>query len=351
LVYLGSYCRSVHQLYDCGMNAPRCTAEDYIQFLASSPIAFSCAEAARVQPVSACAPAHDSFNRLLHRLEPDPETLWEEARPTVVLNRGVLVFDDSTLDKLSAKHIELVTRHWSGKHKDVVRGINLITLLWSDGDRKIPCDYRIFDKGRDGLTKNDHFWEMLLMAKARGFAPRCVLFDSWYASLENLKQVRDFGWIWLTRLKGNRQVTPDDRVKRELDAVAIAAGGTVVHLQGYGMVRVFRIDARDGVAEYWATNDLGMDAGARKHYAELSYAIENYHRDLKQNCGVERCQARSAVAQRNHIGMALRAFLRLEWHFFTTGVSGYETKRSLVREAVRSYLAAPWLTLPKLATA
>ncbi len=121
-------------------------------------------------------------------------------------------------------------------------------MLWTDGDRKIACDYRIFDKDRDGLTKNDHFWEMLLMAKARGFAPRCILFDSWYASLENLKQVRDYGWIFLTKLKGNRKVTPEDRRKRELDEVAISASGTVLHLQGYGMVRVFRIDAPNGVA-------------------------------------------------------------------------------------------------------
>jgi len=278
-VYLRTYCRLVHQPYDRGMNAPRCTAEDYIQFLASSPRAFSCAEAGRVQPASPLAPHHDSFNRLLHRLEPEPEILWEEVKPLVVLNQGVLVLDDSTLDKLFAQKIDLVTSHWSGKHKDVVRGINLITLLWTDGDRKIPCDYRIFDKDRDGLTKNDHFWEMLLMAKARGFAPRCVLFESWYASLENLKQVRDFGWIFLTRLKGNRKLTPDDRCKRELDEVAIAAAGTVLHLQGYGMVRVFRIDAPDGVAKSWATNDLGMDAGTRQHYGELSFAIEMFHPD------------------------------------------------------------------------
>jgi putative transposase len=35
-------------------------------------------------------------------------------------------------------------------------GINLITLLWTDGDRKIPRDYRFYDKA-DGRTKNDHF--------------------------------------------------------------------------------------------------------------------------------------------------------------------------------------------------
>jgi DDE superfamily endonuclease len=332
------------------VNAPRCVPDNYIHFLVAAPGPVSCTEAARVQPRSPFAPAHDSFNRLLNRLEPDPEELWREAEPAVEKRRGLLVIDDSTNDKPFAKHIDLVTRHWSGKHKKVVRGINLITLLWTDGDRKIPCDYRLYSKA-DGKTKNDHFWEMMLMAKGRGFSPECVCFDGWYASLENLKQVRDFGWKWLTRLKGNRSVTPGDGRRRALDEVAVSADGTALHLTGYGSVLVFRFFAKDGVAEYWATNDLGMSPGVRRHHAEVSFAIENYHRELKQFCGVERCQVRSERAQRNHIGMALRAFLRLEWHFFTTGVSAFEAKLGLVRDAVRSYLARPAFPLPTCPTA
>src|SRR3954453_20610587 len=226
------------------MNAPRCTDQDYIQFLIASPGPVTCTEAARVQPPSPFAPAHDSFTRLLHRLEPEPEELWQEAEPLVEKAQGFLVIDDSTLDKLYAKKIELVTRHWSGKHHKPVRGINLITLLWTDGDRKIPCDYRIYSKAA-GKTKHDHFWELLLTARARGFSPQYVLFDSWYARLENRTPIRDHGWLWLTRLKGDRVFSPADRITRSLDEVAVSASGTVLHLRGYGMVKVFRIDAPD----------------------------------------------------------------------------------------------------------
>jgi hypothetical protein len=332
------------------MNAPRCTEFEYINFLVATPRTCSCTEAARVQPDSPDAPAHDSFTRLLQRLEPDSEALWAEAMPLVVRRRGVLVIDDSTLDKPYARKIDLVTHHWSGKHREVVSGINLITLLWTDGDRKIPVDYRI-DSKADGKTKNDHFWEMMLMAKGRGFTPEYVLFDGWYASLENLKQIRDHGWRWITRLKANRKVTPDDRITRPLDEVAFGVDGKVVHLRGYGLIRVFRTDDPDGVAEYWASNDLGLEAGMKQHYAELSFAIENYHRDLKQSCGVERCQVRSERAQRNHIGFSLRAFLRLEWHFFTTGISGFEAKLRIIRKAVQGYLENPLMGLPKPRTA
>jgi len=332
------------------MNAPRCDEFDHLNFLVAAPGPVSCTEAARVQPERPDGPAHDAFTRLLNRLEPDPEALWAEAEPLVEKGRGVLVIDDSTLDKPYARHRSLVTRHWSGKHKKPVRGINLISPVWTDGDRKIPVDYRVYD-AHDGKTKHDPFWEMLLMARGRGFTPECVLFDNWYASTGNLKQVAHYGWRWLTRLRGDRVVSPDDRVARKLDEVAVSAAGTVLHLRAYGLVKGFRIDAPDGDTEYWATNDLEMGPEMRRYYAEVSFAIENYHRELKQNCGVERCQARSQRAQRNHIGLAIRAFLRLEWHFFTTGVSGFAAKLGLVREAVRTYLARPFINLPTVPTA
>jgi hypothetical protein len=228
------------------MNAPKVGPDDYIQFALATPRAYSAAEAARVQPDRPDPPAHDAFTRLLHRLEPDPGELWAEAAPQVRPADGLLVLDDSTLDKPYARSIELVTRHWSGKHKAVVKGINLVTLLWTDGDRHVPCDYRLYDKA-DGLTKNQHFAAMLRAAKARGFAPRCVAFDGWYSSLDNLKLVRECGWHWLTRLKSNRLVNPDRQGTRALRDTAVAAGGTEVWLQGYGLVKVFGIATPDGV--------------------------------------------------------------------------------------------------------
>lgn len=322
-------------------NAVKCRDTDYIDFLIASPRHFSCTEAARVQPESGHEPAHDAFTRLLRRLEPDPETLWAEARPMVHARGGILVIDDSTLDKHYSREIGLVGFHWSGKHRRVVRGISLITAVWTDGDRIVPVDYRIYDKAGDGLTKNDHFLAMLAAAKARGFEPGCVVMDIWYASLANLKAIRGHGWKFLTQLKGNRRVDLARAGYRAVSETAIDEAGTVVHLEGFGSIRVFKVVSRDGDIEYWATNDLGMDHLARLAYGEWAWGIENYHRGLKQCCGVERSQARLSRAQRNHIGMAIRAFLRLERHFYATGISWYEAKAEIIRGAVRAYIARP----------
>jgi putative transposase len=327
------------------MNAPKCGPTDYIDFLVATPGAVSATEAARVQPGGSAPPAHDAFTRLLHRLEPDPATLWAEAAPLVRRAGGALVLDDSTLDKPHAHKMGLVTRHWSGKHRRVVQGINLVTLLWTDGEALIPCDYRLHDKASDGLSKNDHFRALLATAKARGFAPEAVVFDSWYAGLANLKAIRGHGWRWVTQLKANRLVNPDGRGNRPLGECPIGAAGTRVHLQAYGFILVFLIVLPDGGREYWATSDLALGELARLKYAEWAWGIELYHRGLKQHCGVERAQVRAARAQRNHIGCALRAFLRLEQHRLVTGVSWWEAKTSLLREAVRGHLARPRYTL------
>jgi putative transposase len=334
------------------MNPPRCNPLDYINFLLATPGVVSATEAARVQPSKLNAPAHDAFTRLLHRLEPDPEALWQEARPFVGTQGGLLIVDDSVLDKPYAKHMGLVGRFWSGTHRRVVAGINLVTLLWTDGDGLWPTDYRLVDPAAGkAVTKNDLFRGMLATAQQRGLRPRCVCFDSWYSGKDNLKAIRALGWTFLTQVRCNRRVNLDRQGNRAIQELAIAAGGTVVHLEGFGLVKAFRIVASNGHTEHWITNDLDMDELQRLALAEQAWGVEEYHRGLKQHCGVEAAPARHKQAQANHIGCAIRAFLRLEYHRFTTGVSWFEAKMEVFREALRRYLAAPLLILPSPSTA
>jgi hypothetical protein len=334
------------------MNAPRATAEDYIDFLIATPRVATATEAARVQPDRPNAPAHDAFTRLLARLGPEPAALWDEVRPHVTRSGGVLVADDTVLDKPYAHKMGLVAPFWSGKHQRVLRGISLVTLAWTDGDAVFPTDYRLVDKaGEPDINKNDHLRAMLATAKARGFAPACVCFDAWYSGLDNLKAVRGHGWHFLTQVRSNRRVNPDRSGNRPIERCDIAPTGTTVHLEGFGLVKAFRIAARDGGTEHWITNDLAMTDLDRLALADRAWQIEEYHRALKQCTEVERCQARLARSQRSHVGLALRAFVRLEYHRFRTGVSWFEAKWGIVRDAVRAYLTRPRYRLPDAASA
>jgi hypothetical protein len=323
------------------MNPPKCNEEDYINFVIATPRVVTATEAERVQPIEENAPSHDAFTRLLTRLEPDADTLRCEASTQIELENGLLVVDDSTLDKPYSANNDLVYRHYSGKHGEVVSGINLISLVWTDGDRAVPTDYRVFDKDTDGKTKNDHFEEMLLEAHRRGFQPSMVCFDGWYSSIENLKLIRGLGWHFLTRLKPNRQVNPEGTGLKPISEIEISELGTVVWLKGFGMVKVFRLIDTDGNAQHWATNKIETGDLERVKYASFSWQIEQYHRGIKQFCLIERAQCRRRRPWLNHINLCLRAFLRIESHCYHKGISWFEAKHSIVREAVRAYLANP----------
>ena len=213
------------------MNPPKCNDLDYIQFLIASQNTFTATEAAKTHPDGEEGPAHDAYTRLLYRTQSDGHALWQEVKSLVALQAGMLVLDDSTLDKLYAQQMDLVTYHWSGKHQAVVKGINLLSLLWTDGEARLPCDFRIYNKEKDGLTKNDHFREMLREAQQRGFEPELVAFDSWYASLQNLKLLRRLQWSWLCRLPKDHQVDPDGQGYRQIQSVHIPRFGRQVHLK------------------------------------------------------------------------------------------------------------------------
>ncbi|WP_192161638.1 hypothetical protein [Chroococcidiopsis sp [FACHB-1243]] len=47
--------------------------------------------------------------------------------------------------------------------------------------------------------------------------------------------------------------------------------------------------------------------------------------------------------------MAIRAFLRLELYWFATGISWYEAKLAIIRDAIRTYLSAPRYSLHPIA--
>ena len=206
-----------------------------------------------------------------------------------------------------------------------------------------------YNKAQDGLSKNDHFRAMLQQAQIRGFQPALVAFDSWYSSLENLKLVRDFGWDWLTRLKSNRQVSLHPGEQQAVSALDIPATGLTVHLRGYGLVKVFRTVDPHGNADYWATNRLPMTEPQRQLLADRAWLVEVYHRALKQFTGIEAGQFRLERSQRNHIGLALRAYLRLEYHRWRTRLSIFNAKLDIIRMAVGLYLTHPTYGLPSTA--
>lgn len=157
--------------------------------------------------------------------------------------------------------------------------------------------------------------------------------------------VRGLGWKFLTRLKANRRVNPDREGLQAIADTEIGEGGRIVWLKGFGLIRVFRLIGTAGNVERWATNKLEMSQIERLKFASYNWQIEQYHRGIKQYCLIERAQCRRRRPWQNHINLCLRTFLRLESHCYHKGISWFEAKTGITRNAVRAYLANPRYSL------
>lgn len=322
------------------MNKPKCSEYLYVQFLISAQKNFTCTELSKVFSINNMA--HDSATRMLNRGKLTPAILWKNVKHCIDLNEGYLIVDDSVLDKIRSEKIDLVKWQYSGSHKKVVRGIGLINLLWTnDLGHHIPTNFRLYDKDTDGKTKNNHFQEMIISAKERGFNPRYVLFDTWYASLENLKLIDSFNWKWITQLKKNRIVSVKPHKPQRLEELFIPKKGLKVHLRGFGFITVFKKVSKNRDIEYYATNDINLLISDVERIYSRRWKIEEYHQGLKQQCGIAKCQARKARVQRNHIWCSIHAFITLEIHRIKTGITWNEAKLSITRNAIQQYLLNP----------
>lgn len=208
------------------MKTHLCSRKLYCTFLQVTAKRYSAFSLSEVSPVEL---SHDSVSRWLSETTCQPKDIWEAAKEDVVGTNGVIIVDETVLDKQRSGKIELVNWQYSGDEHDVIKGIGMVNLLWREDDAAVvPMDFRIYHPPEDGKTKNDHFREMLGLAKQRDVVPQAVIADSWYSSLNNLKYIRDLGWIWVMGLRKNRIVNRGEH----LEEVDIPSEGKVVHLRG-----------------------------------------------------------------------------------------------------------------------
>lgn len=163
-----------------------CDLSLYSQYLLVSPQNRGCSKLSQAMQ----SMSHDSVLNFLVREVYTPFDLFSQAKNLIVLQGGTLSVDDSVWDKphSNAKLNTLIGHHYSGKHHQVVQGINpdmdgqilcLVTLFYTDVKGvRVPVNYRIYLQGED-KTKNDLLRDMLNEVLDWGLYPNLVTGDSW----------------------------------------------------------------------------------------------------------------------------------------------------------------------------
>lgn len=327
------------------------TAQMYGQFLINTPTNVT----ATFFADTASSFSHDQVTRFLAHSKLSPRIIRDKALADIPLTpHGFVLFDDTVIDKDFSREIEMARTQYSGNAHGIVRGIGVVTCVYynPDVDQFYALDYRSFDPDRDGQSKLDHVWDMLDWLKDKQVPYGYVLMDSWYAATELMVHIADLEKIYYCPLKNNRLVDdtgdPDGGKQAykpvselEWDQTTLEQG-KLVKVKGFPgsmKVKLFCVPVSTNRTDYVVTNDLTQESadGVRKASA-IRWKIEEFHRELKQNTGIEKCQARKQRSQRNHINLCIQAWMVMKTKARELNTTIYDVKQAPLRD----YVAARW---------
>jgi len=163
--------------------------------------------------------------------------------------------------------------------------------------------------------------------------------------------IEEMGKLYYCPLKKNRLVDDSggiDKYKRIEDlqwtGTELAEGKTIKinKFPRNHKVKLFRVPVSSDRTDYIATNDAAQNsAKATRKVCGQRWKIEQFHRELKQTTGLEKCQCRKGRIQRNHIACAMLVWVRLKHIAHETGKTVYQLKRGLLDEYLVQQLRNP----------
>jgi SRSO17 transposase len=125
------------------------------------------------------------------------------------LGGGTFIIDD-TISHHVGKHMEGAGWHHDTKEGKPVWGHQLITSHYVKRWLSLPLDFRIYIKeeqaGESFKTKLEFARELVEQAAKHGIPFSCVVFDTWYFSVDFVDFLEGLGKDWVTRCKSNRVV-------------------------------------------------------------------------------------------------------------------------------------------------
>lgn len=337
------------------MSQPKISRLSYCQYLLSTQTNYTLTNyAAHVEHLS-----HDMVNRYLRQEKLTPQLVWEHTQGQIKTSeQGYIVFDDSVLDKNYSKHIEGVRWQYSGNAHDVIRGIGLVNCIYVNPETEQfwLIDYRIFDPERDGKSKVEHVKDMLNQVfYQKQITFKTVLIDSWYASNLFMLFVSDLGKLFYCPVKRNRLARqPNSRehyqrlTELKWNEEELKTGKSI-RLKGMPSgfaMKMFRVPISTNRTDYVVSNDPSQHCSddTRKVCA-IRWYIEQFHREIKQLTGIEKCECRKQRIQRNHIACAVLVWVRLKQIAYDTQQTVYQIKKELLTDYLIQELKSPSVSM------
>jgi len=299
--------------------------------------------------------SHDLIKLYLEKEKLTAKGVWEQVKTDIIPHEeGYIVFDDTVLDKNHSRRIESVRWQYSGNAHQIIRGIGLVNCIYVNPQTQQfwVIDFRIFDPEKDGKGKIDHVQDMLnnvILYKKLPFGT--VLMDTWYANNKLMLLVNDYEKKFYCPMRKNRLAKHWDTEEKYQPVRELAwtedelREGKFIRLKGmpeHLAMKMFSVAISSNRTDFIVTNDkLQHCADDTKMICAIRWFVEQFHREIKQLTGVDKCQCRKQRIQRNHIACAIQVWVALKKIAYKTGQTVYQIKKNQMKNYLIQELKQP----------
>jgi len=171
-----------------------------------------------------------------------------------------------------------------------------------------------------------------------------VMADTWFSSSETMEFIHKRGKKFIFPVKSNRLVALTRHAKKFVcvnDMELEPNVAKVVYLKGLDLPvaltkKVFtNKDGSSGIL-YLVCNDTTLDGGQIYAIYKKRWKVEEYHKSLKSNLGLEASPTKVQRTQSNHVFGAIYAYFKLEMLSVKQGMNHFALKSKLLVSATRA---------------
>lgn len=288
--------------------------------------------------------SHDRISRMLGNRQFTQKEYWQAIKPIVRRTqtpRGIIKIDDTIEEKPHSTENDIICWHYDHSKGRNIKGINIINFVYQpdpDMDFSIPIAYEIIHKTepyvdsktgkikrRNADSKNDLVRRRLRIIHQYNKVPfQTLVWDSWFSSNENMEFAhKELKKDFVGAIKSNRKaaLSLEDKQQGKFKTIAELCAQKdqthIVWLKGLDFPvlmakQVFKNKDLSTGELFLVSNNLNYTAPNLFKTYNKRWGIEDFHKSIKQNVGLDKSPTKMEVSQSNHIFAAMLAWIKLE---------------------------------------
>ena len=307
--------------------------------------------------------SHDKITRFLASKAKTSKDLWRFVKRIVreiETDNGCLIIDDSIQEKPYTDENDIVCWHFDHSKGINVKGVNFLSCLYQTSDVAFPIGFDLVskteiyldpkdlkEKRRSLISKNELARSQIEYAIKNKVKFRFVLFDVWFAAVENMRFILKHKKHFICPLKANRKValSKADKLQgrwHKLETLEITENkNCLIYLEGLEVPvllikQVFTNENGKTTVQYLISSDPGLSKNDITTNYHKRWRVEEYHKSLKQNVSLEKSPTQTETTQTNHFFAALCGYIKLERLKIKTKTNHFALKSKLYLKALLS---------------